>query len=234
VHINALTNLIGQVQSGAIPFQHIDNAQALFVMAECASHRVRKRRFASMTKRRMTEIMSQTDCLDQVFVETQGARHRTRDLGHFQCMRQARAIVIALWRDEYLRFMFQPTKRFRVQNAIAVALKTAAHRRWRFRARTTGAIAKRCQGRKTCAFVCFDPFAYTRMWSGHAEPPAPTRFRIPLLLMDGLNSTPDGNGRYVASPAGRSDASDIVRRFTERCNAVTSAAISCSTTIDSK
>jgi hypothetical protein len=153
-----------------------------------------------MTERRMTEIMSQTDCLDQVFVEAQGTRYSTRDLGHFQRMCQARAIVIALWRDEHLRFVFQPTKRFRVQDAIAVALKTASHRRWRFRVRTTGAIAERCQGRKTCMFVCFDPFAYTSMCSGHAEPLAPTTFRIPLLPINRLNSTPDGNGRYVASP----------------------------------
>ena len=55
------------------------------------------------------------------------------DLGHFKCMGQTGAVVIALVVDENLGFVFQPAKSAGVQDAVSVALETGAIFRFIFR-----------------------------------------------------------------------------------------------------
>ena len=75
--------------------------------------------------------MRQADRFDQVFVGAQRPRQRTADLRHFQCVGQARSIIIAGIVDEDLRFVFEKAKGSRVHDAIAIALKGGAVARFR-------------------------------------------------------------------------------------------------------
>jgi hypothetical protein len=43
-------------------------------------------------------------------------------------MRQTCTVVITEWRNENLRFVFEPSERFGMQNAVAVALEAGAYR----------------------------------------------------------------------------------------------------------
>ena len=79
-----------------------------------------------MTKGRVTQVMRQADGFDQVFVGTQGARDRASDLGDFQGVRQAGAVVIAFIVDENLGLIFQAAEGSGVQDAVAVALEGGA------------------------------------------------------------------------------------------------------------
>ena len=74
----------------------------------------------------MTEIMRQTDRFDQILVCAEGARERPADLRDFERMRQARPVIIALVVDENLRFIFKPSERCGVDDAVFIALERAA------------------------------------------------------------------------------------------------------------
>ena len=81
---------------------------------------------ACMTKRRMSKIMCQGDCLGQLTVQAQGPRNRARHLRDFDRMRQARSEIIALMFNKNLCFVFQASKCARMNNSVSIALKTSA------------------------------------------------------------------------------------------------------------
>src|SRR5262249_55502326 len=64
----------------------------------------------------------------QILVEAEGTSAGSRNLRHFETVRQPGAVVIALVIDKDLRLVGQPTKRGRMDDAIAVALKRRADR----------------------------------------------------------------------------------------------------------
>ena len=74
----------------------------------------------------MAQVVGQADGFDQVFVGAQGDGDGAPDLGHFQGVGQAGAVVIALVVDEHLGFVFQAAEGGGVQDAVAVALEGGA------------------------------------------------------------------------------------------------------------
>ena len=58
-----------------------------------------------MAERRMAEIMGQRAGFREILVKAQRPRQRARDLGHFEGVGQAGAIVVALMIGEYLRLV---------------------------------------------------------------------------------------------------------------------------------
>ena len=79
--------------------------------------------FACVTERRMAEIMRQGQCFREILIQAERPADRTRDLRHFQAVREARAIVIALVVDEHLCLILQPAKGGRMDDPIAIALE---------------------------------------------------------------------------------------------------------------
>src|SRR5258708_12872378 len=59
-------------------------------------------------------------------VRTERCRQARPDLRHFEGMRQACAVIVALVVDEDLRLVFEPPEGRRVQDAIPVLLKRGA------------------------------------------------------------------------------------------------------------
>src|SRR5262245_59726161 len=96
---------------------------ALFVVVESTRHQRVDDTFAGVAKRRMPEIVTERDGLGEFLVEPQHVRDGPRDLRHLERVREPGAIVIASWREEYLRLVFQPAKRLAVNDSIAIALK---------------------------------------------------------------------------------------------------------------
>ena len=76
----------------------------------------------------MAEVMAERQGLGEILVEPQRARKRARDLRDFERMGEPGAVVVALMKDEHLRFMGKPPKRGRVDDAITVAAKRVARR----------------------------------------------------------------------------------------------------------
>src|SRR6516165_716666 len=111
------------------------NAQCLVVVRETAEprHLGVERLLASVAERGMAEIVSQRQSLREVFVETERAADRARDLRHFEGVGQPCAVMVALVIDKDLRLVRQPTERRRMDDAVAVALKWRAHGMLRLR-----------------------------------------------------------------------------------------------------
>ena len=93
-----------------------------------ASQRVGERLLAGVAERRVPEVVPERDRLGQVLVQLQRAGHRARDPDHLQRVRQARAVVVALRRDEHLRLVLEPAERLGVDDAVAIALERRAQR----------------------------------------------------------------------------------------------------------
>ena len=87
-----------------------------------------ERRLACVPEGRVTEVVAESDGLREILVQTQRARDRARDTGRLDRVRQPRAVVIALGRDEDLGLVLEPPERLAVHDAIAVALERRAER----------------------------------------------------------------------------------------------------------
>src|SRR5690606_36479612 len=104
------------------------DAQRVGVVVEAAEilHRGVQRRLARVAERRMAEIVGQRQRLRQVLVQPQRTGEAARDLGYLQAVGQARAVMIALMRDEDLGLLLQPAEGGGMDDAVAVALERRA------------------------------------------------------------------------------------------------------------
>src|SRR5581483_6290832 len=192
---DAVAHLVRQVEA-------LRNTERVLVVPEATAEPLGKRGverlLARVSERRMAHVVSKADRLDEILVEAQGARDDAGDARRLERVRHPRAVVIADGIDEDLCLPLQPAKRFRVHDAVAVALKRRAKpavvlvaeaparvvgpdRERRERALLVGANARR-------EFVR-DPARY---------------FRHPITLDD------DRDGAAVAAPR---RAGDVARTF---------------------
>ena len=74
----------------------------------------------------VTQIMRETNRLDQILIGAEGTRQRPTDMSNFQCVGEASPKVIAFVIDEDLSLVFESSKRCGVDNAVAVKLKGRA------------------------------------------------------------------------------------------------------------
>ena len=76
----------------------------------------------------MAEVVGQGDGLDQVLVQAQGAADGAGDLGDLERVGKPSSVVVAVWVDEDLGFVLEAAEACGVEDAVAVALVTGAHR----------------------------------------------------------------------------------------------------------
>ena len=122
-----LAHFPGKVQSGEAGIfllQLLDHAQALAVVLKPAVifHQLVQYHLAFVPERGVTEVVRQRDGLRQVFVQLQSPGDVAGDGGDFDGVREPRAQMVASAVEEDLRFVFEPAKRARVNDAVAVAL----------------------------------------------------------------------------------------------------------------
>ena len=162
---DAFAQLPGQIQAREIRvslFELGDDAQRLPVVIEPAVrlHHAGQRRLAGMPEGRVTEVMGQADRFDQVLVGRQRPGDRAADLGHFQRVRQAGAVVVSFGGDEDLRLVLEAAEGGRVQDAIAVALERGPIGGFRLRIGAAAQVAAPHRiGRQGGGFEGFQSFA---------------------------------------------------------------------------
>ncbi len=129
---DAVSHLLGQVQSRAVALELVDDAQRVLVVAkaptEALTQAAVEHLLADVPERRMPEVVAESDRLGQVLVQSQRARDRARDRRDLERVRQPRAVMVALGRDEHLRLVREPAKRLAVHDPVAIALKRGAQR----------------------------------------------------------------------------------------------------------
>jgi hypothetical protein len=96
---------------------------------------------AGMSKWGMTNVVTEPNRLDQIFVEAQPPRNGARDLGHLEGVRQAGAVMVTLGGNKYLSFVFEASEWLGMQYAVAVTLEAGPHWRFRFGVIAGGGIA---------------------------------------------------------------------------------------------
>ena len=122
---------IEAVERAVVLFELIDDGEALQVVLEAAviAHAFVQRILARVAEWRMTQIVRKRNRFDEILVHPQVARDRTRDLRHFEAVREPRAKQVALVIDEDLRLVFEPAKRGGMHDAVAIALEFGARGR---------------------------------------------------------------------------------------------------------
>ena len=129
---DAVANARAEVQPDPIALEHLDDPQRLLVVTKAAVEALTKAgvddRLADMAERRVAEIVSEPDRLDEILVEGERTRDRARDLRDLERMGHARAVVVALGRHEDLRLVLEAPERLAVHDAVAVALQRGAQR----------------------------------------------------------------------------------------------------------
>ena len=115
---DSIANLDGEIEV----LQNLHDADRLPVVVEPAFHQLVQRGLARMSECGVAEVVAEADGFGEDFVEAKGLGDRARDLRYFEHVREARPVVIALRREEDLRLVLQPAKRFAVNDAVAVAL----------------------------------------------------------------------------------------------------------------
>ncbi len=100
-----------------------------------------QRAFSFVTKGRVPDVVGKGDRLDEVFVQPQSAPDGPADLGHFQGMRQAGAVMIVNAADEDLGLAKHAPKGGAMDDPLPVALEDGSKRVRLFRVLPPPAVA---------------------------------------------------------------------------------------------
>ena len=130
-------------------------------------------KFASRpaAERRVAEVVPEADGLGEILVELERAGDRAREPRDLERVRQARAVMVALRAQEHLRLVFQAAERFRVRDAVDVALEARAHLTRQLGRRAAGGLraqqAVRADEQRLGGLAFFS-------WAGHRDPSVST------------------------------------------------------------
>ena len=97
-----------EVQTLPAVLEHVDDPQALLVVAEAAGHEPVDDPLAGVPERRVPEVVAERDGLGQLLVQPEHLGDAARDLRDLERVRQPRAVVIAGRREEHLGLVLQP------------------------------------------------------------------------------------------------------------------------------
>src|SRR5215210_4089329 len=97
-------------------------------------------RLPGVAEGRMAEVVAEPDRLGEVLVQPERSRHAARDPAGLERVGEARAVVVALGRDEDLGLVLQAPEGLRVDNPVAIALERRTMVRLWFRLLADGRI----------------------------------------------------------------------------------------------
>jgi len=111
-------------------FEELHDPQALAVVIEptVSAHTFGEHLFSGVAKRRMAQVMGECNCFREVFVQSQCTRDCAADGGHLDRMSQPGAQMVTGPIQEDLRFVLEPAKGPRMNDACAISLKFCAIR----------------------------------------------------------------------------------------------------------
>jgi hypothetical protein len=91
----------------------------------------------------MSEVVTESDRLDQVLIQRQGTSDGARDLRHLKRMGEPCAVVVAQRQNKDLRLVLEPPEGLGVHDPVAIALKRCAQPAVRLRDRSPRRIGVR-------------------------------------------------------------------------------------------
>ncbi len=125
-----VAHVVVEIEADAVALEDVDDPQRVLIVAEGAVEALAQARIqhglADVAERRVAEVVPEADRLREVLVEPQRARDRARDLRDLDRVREPRAVVVALGRDEDLRLVLQAPEGLGVHDPVAIALQRRA------------------------------------------------------------------------------------------------------------
>ncbi len=193
----------GEVEPGEARIavlEGLDNAEGVEIVVEAPAHMAHlpvQLFLARVRERRVADVMTKSQSLCQVLIQTESGCHRARDLRHLDGVRQPVAEVIGNAGGKDLHLVFQPAKRSGVDNAITIALEFTAVRMRKLRVAPAAALGHR----KTQAANCRrDQFFWDRSSSA---------LRAPRLML--LRGLPRNGSSILRARAGSLGATNRAR-----------------------
>ena len=125
-------DLKGKIQAGKIEigaFELIDDAQSLKIVVEARAvgpHQLVEFLFAGVAKRRMANVVDESESLGKIRIEAESCGYRSGNLRNLKSVGQTITKVIRITNGEHLRLGFEASEGARVNDAIAVALEGVA------------------------------------------------------------------------------------------------------------
>ena len=111
--------------------------------------------FACMAARAVPAIVAEGNCFSESNVETKSSRYCRGNLGYFESMSKACALVV-VGKDEHLSFAGEAPECVGMQDAVSVALETCAKRVGFFECGANArAFSSRGEWAQKFNFVCF-------------------------------------------------------------------------------
>jgi hypothetical protein len=120
--------LVCQVEPSAVVLYAIDDPQALLIMPESVFRNIIERALSRVSKRRMSEVVTERYRFGQIFVEPQSFGNSACYLRYFESMRKTRPIMVALRRQKDLGLILKASERFTMDNTVSVARKFSPYR----------------------------------------------------------------------------------------------------------
>ena len=143
--------------------QLLNNTQTLLVVAEGLSQALGQRHFAGVTKRRMAQVVAHSDCLRQVFIQTQRTGDGAGNAGHLQRVGHTGAVMVAFRLEKDLCLVHQAAESLGVDNAVDIPLVAGSYI-LKFVIFLTDAafafVGKSCKRIQPPMFLIFQFFAY--------------------------------------------------------------------------
>ena len=158
---NCVAHFKRQVQSLSALFEFIYYAQALIVMRKARVKALHERALPCVSKRRVTEIVSESRSLRQILIERKPPRDSSRNLRHLKSVGQTRSVMVVLRTEENLSLVHQSAEGFAMNNPVPVALKFRSQLRRRYRMKTPLCVLRKTRkGGKRTSFSFHKHFGY--------------------------------------------------------------------------
>ena len=181
---NPVANLPGEVQSGAIVFEVLDDTQTLANMMETVIEEFIQHPLPRVAERSVTKIVPERYRFGKILVELQRSCNCPGDLGNLQGMGQASTVMVSFRREEDLGLVLQTPECLAVENPVAINLEAGPDRAREFAAipppGTVTEAGRSCQQGTFTSFYRFtNGHVGFRLW-GHQNSKAGT-FSIPVI-----------------------------------------------------
>lgn len=119
---------VAEVQTASVALDAVDDAQTLLIVpeADAGVDRV-ERALSGVAEGCVAEVVPRLMASVRSSLSSSAPGNRARETRDLERVRQARAVVVALGAQKHLRLVLEAAERFRVRDAVDVALKARAH-----------------------------------------------------------------------------------------------------------
>ena len=124
---DAVSDLIGKIQSLSVIFQHIHHPKRLLIVAEGSSQATGQGHFTGMAEGGVAQIVTHGDGFRQIFIQSQSPGDGGSDSRHLQSMGHAGTVMVTFRPQKYLGLVHQAAEGFGMDDPVDIPLIAGTH-----------------------------------------------------------------------------------------------------------